>query len=366
MSAHAPEKFRGIDEIDLRIINALQWSPRSTWLALSDSLGLDAATLARRWTRLTDANLAWVTLTPGARVLEEVSTTLVELTCAPHRTADTVRALAALPHAATIEEISEPASLLVTTGTDSFSRSVELVRDTLTRLPGVEAIRTHVVTRWFAQGGAWRLDALAPGEEPDASAPHPRSGRPLTPTRITPDDRRVLAALAADGRTPMRDLARIAGTGPQATKRRLDRLLSARLVGFRCEFARPAAGFNVLATLWCSVPPARLDDAGRAAARMPEVRNAFAVVASANLVVQVWLHSPGELPGVEARLAADVPGLTIVDRAINLRLHKLFGTVLDEHGRRVETVVPDVWTDQGIPPDPAVVSEPDPASPEED
>ncbi|WP_228524540.1 AsnC family transcriptional regulator [Rhodococcus rhodochrous] len=74
---------RSIDEIDLRIINALQWSPRSTWDALAGPLGLDAATVARHWRRLERERLAWTTITPGPRILAQVSTALLEITVVP-------------------------------------------------------------------------------------------------------------------------------------------------------------------------------------------------------------------------------------------------------------------------------------------
>ncbi|CAN5344832.1 hypothetical protein BH09ACT9_BH09ACT9_40940 [soil metagenome] len=61
MSALDADNDRGIDEIDLRIINALQLAPRSKWLSLAEPLELDAATLARRWNRLSESSLAWVT-----------------------------------------------------------------------------------------------------------------------------------------------------------------------------------------------------------------------------------------------------------------------------------------------------------------
>src|SRR5690606_41924728 len=70
-------------------------------------------------------------------------------------------------HAVTVEVPSTGADLLVTAATSTYDRMTGLVVDELAHLPGVAAIRTHVVSEWFTQGGAWRLNALGPGERGD-------------------------------------------------------------------------------------------------------------------------------------------------------------------------------------------------------
>ncbi|XGU21568.1 hypothetical protein ACETU7_05470 [Rhodococcus sp. 3Y1] len=76
--------------------------------------------------------------------------------------------------------------------------------------------------------------------------------------------------------------------------------------------------------------------------RASEVRNCFAVVGPDNLVVQLWLHSPAELDAFETRLRKEIPGLCVTERSIVLYLRKLLGHVLDQQGRRTDTVAPDV------------------------
>lgn len=340
---------RWIDEIDLRIINALQWAPRSTWDALSGPLGLDAATIARHWRRLERDRLAWTTITPGPRILDRVTTALLELTVAPGARDAVVEALVGRPHAVTVEVPSTGADLLVTAATSTYDRMTGLVVDELAHLPGVAAIRTHVVSEWFTQGGAWRLNALGPGERGElATATNARrSSDRRAHVAVTATDRAILSALAVDGRTAMRTLADIAGAGAATVKRRFDSLLATETIGLRCEFARPAAGYAVLVTLWCAVPVGRLTAAGRAVSREPEVRNCFAVVGASNLVVQAWLHSPAEVPDFEARVLARCDALVVRDRALVLRIHKLAGHVLDRVGRRLATVPPDVWSSDG-------------------
>ncbi|WP_200886465.1 AsnC family protein [Rhodococcus sp. Chr-9] len=81
----------------------------------------------------------------------------------------------------------------------------------LGKLPGVASIRTHVVSEWFTEGGAWRLNALGPGERGELMSGSRRVGERRGRTAISATDRAILSALAVDGRTPMRTLAEIAG-----------------------------------------------------------------------------------------------------------------------------------------------------------
>ncbi|WP_092800170.1 Lrp/AsnC family transcriptional regulator [Rhodococcus globerulus] len=344
MSADYADKGLYIDEIDLRIINALQLAPRSTWLSLAGPLELDAATIARRWNRLSDSALAWVTVTPGPRVLDAIVTAAVEIDCAPAQLDAVADRLTTLAHAVTIEISTGRADLLVTAGTPDLASMSQFISQQIATIDGVQGLRTSIITRWFTEGGRWRLNALAPSERGFLAAGESRGRRsPSRVAAVSEQDRTLLTTLAHDGRTPMRELADSIGISPAACKRQIDRLTSSGLVALRCEFARPVAGLPILATLWCRVDAEHLDMVGRLLSRAPEVRNCFAVVGSENLVVQLWLHSPAELDAFEIRIRRECPELHIGERSIVLYLRKLLGHVLDQQGRRTGTIAPDVW-----------------------
>ncbi|MDH6576360.1 NAD kinase [Kitasatospora sp. MAP5-34] len=50
-----------VDELDLALVNALQLQPRAPWSLLGQTLGISPVTAARRWRRLSEAGIAWVT-----------------------------------------------------------------------------------------------------------------------------------------------------------------------------------------------------------------------------------------------------------------------------------------------------------------
>ena len=160
MSAPDTGNGRGIDEIDLRIINALQLAPRSKWLSLAGPLELDAATLARRWNRLSESSLAWVTVTPGPQVLGSIVTAIIEIDCSP-ALLDTVAArLTRSAHAVTIEASTGRADLLVTAGTAdlaSMSRFISEDVATIRRCTGGHEPRSsHAGSQKVADGDSMR------------------------------------------------------------------------------------------------------------------------------------------------------------------------------------------------------------------
>ncbi|MGW4480794.1 Lrp/AsnC family transcriptional regulator [Rhodococcus triatomae] len=331
-----------IDEVDLRLINALQLAPRASWAQLADALELDPVTLARRWSRLCAAGNAWITVSPSTRVFRQVCTAFLEIRCRPDRCESVAAALVEHTFAVTVEYAGGDADLLVTAGTPDLEGMSRFALDVVATIDGVESVRTRLITQWFTEGSRWRLNALGPGERstlPSTRTPGGLSGA----SALSAPDRALLRALSRDGRRSWSELGAELGISAPSVRRRLDRLLHLELVTMRCEFARPLAGYAVLATFWGRVPPARIEDTGRRLSREPETRNCFAVHGPNNLVVQTWLRSVGDLGAFEQRLADSYPDLDIRDRSVVLRLHKLLGHVLDGRGRRVRSVVPDVW-----------------------
>ena len=53
-----------VDELDLRIVHALQIHPRAPWSLVASVVEADRATALRRWRRMEEAGAAWVSCYP--------------------------------------------------------------------------------------------------------------------------------------------------------------------------------------------------------------------------------------------------------------------------------------------------------------
>src|ERR1700733_795294 len=89
-----------VDELDLRIVHALQINPRAPWSVVASVVEADRATVLRRWRRMEEAGAAWVSCYP----VETSAPTLacVEVSCEHGRSLEVATRLAADPHAATV------------------------------------------------------------------------------------------------------------------------------------------------------------------------------------------------------------------------------------------------------------------------
>ncbi|WP_017540642.1 Lrp/AsnC family transcriptional regulator [Nocardiopsis halophila] len=326
-----------VDEFDLQLLNALQLAPRAPWVRLGEVLGADATTLARRWERLRRSGLARVTAFPGAASLPRQTMAYLELTCRNGTVAEVSRALADDPGTLSIQFTAGRHQLLLTV---SHPRDLAgYLLDWIGSFPDVAAYATHVITGIPFQADRWHLHALAPDQRRVLRAmggPAPGDGAPPPVSRA---DQAIIGALAADGRASHRELGRAAGVSAGTAARRLERLLRGGAVGVRCDVARERLGWPAAAVLWGSVEPEVLE---RAAADLegavPELRFCSTVAGSENALLVVWLRAVADLPRVEQRLAARLPGLRVTDRRMVLRTMKLMGQVMDEEGRYVRTV----------------------------
>lgn len=108
---------------------------------------------------------------------------------------------------------------------------------------------------------------------------------------IDPIDRRILSALAAEGRLSNVDLARKVGLSPSACLRRHHRLEQAGLIrGYRAVIDRRAAGIGMLAFVMVGLSGHLRKDAEafeRAMAACPEVRECHNVTGQVEYLLRV-------------------------------------------------------------------------------
>jgi DNA-binding Lrp family transcriptional regulator len=213
----------------------------------------------------------------------------------------------------------------------------------LQRLPsqeGITRVRTHVATRAFDLSMRWRLRVLNAARVERLRAPTttPGAARPMDD-----DDRRLFVALSVDGRRSFADLGAELGMTARTVQRRINRMIAAGDITFRCDLARQYAGWHASAILWLALPDDLLERTGERLLRWPETRTCAAIAGPNNLLLTVGLHAVSDLHGLVTRLRSEFPHVTIVDRQLALRQVKLYGRVLDGTGRWVSGTPLNPW-----------------------
>ncbi|MBC9713211.1 Lrp/AsnC family transcriptional regulator [Streptomyces sp. TRM66268-LWL] len=330
-----------LDELDLALVNALQMAPRAPWAQLARPLGVDAATLSRRWSRLRESEAAWVTCHASPSQVTYAALALIEVSCLPQAREALAGQLARHPQAMSVELVAGSCDLLLTVATASMPAMSAYVL-ALARIETVTGTRTHLVQHVHRDGSEWRMDSLSRDQRRDLAEAEDGSVRSAG-ARLTSEDRGLLLALAEDGRRSVTSIA-AALDRPESTVRRLvHSLLHSGRAVLRCDAAHLHAGWRSTATLWMSVPPAQLVSACEELGRLRSTRMAASVSAEANLLSVVWLHALDDLARYEVQAATRIPSVRVLNRAVNLRWVKRMGRLLGEDGRSVGCVPIDPW-----------------------
>jgi len=335
------QKSDQLDELDYSLVNALQIAPRAPWSLIGEVLGISPVTAARRWERLTGEGHAWMTGYYSSTLWRHMPYVLVTLGCAAGSVQQVADALVDDSHAVTVLHTAGTSDLLLGVWISDLRMLSRYVLDRLNRTPGVTTVRISVTTEMFTEASRWRLRSLDPRQQRALSdwRPDPLVSSPA----ISPGDRQLIVALSGHGRASLEDLADRTQLSISTVRRRLHRHLGSGALAFRCEVPHTTAGFPVEATLWISVPPARLARTAAELSVLPQTRMCAAVIGSSNLVATVWLRSMSDLSPLEAEIMARIPDIQINDRLLTLRHLKLMGQVLDGSGRAQRYVPMDIW-----------------------
>lgn len=326
-----------MDELDRAIVHALQIRPRASWTLLGDVLGVNPVTAARRWRRLEETGLAWVTAYPRLSDSRIVVSGVVEVDTEPGAAQDVAQALATESAVANLKLMAGGRDLVATVHARDLNELARLTTYLFQTTPGVRATRTHVSTGVPTEGSRWRLRSLDSLQCARIEAALPAPPAAAEPTSWDGLDARLMELLGTDGRMSLRELAAETEAGLTTVRRRLHSLLASR-VSLRCDLARPLSGWPLSAVYFASVPGQYLAETVRVLSGVREVRSCAITAGPHNLVIDVWLRELADVHTFEAHLSRRLPRLTIGDRSVVLRTVKHMGRLLDRDGRCVGVV----------------------------
>ncbi|MFW5418934.1 AsnC family transcriptional regulator [Nocardiopsis sp. CNT-189] len=329
-----------MDELDLSLVGALQRDPRAPWSALAGPLGVDAATLSRRWARLSSSGEAWVTCYPGGAADGGPASAMVEVECEASRAAEVAGVLARDPRAATVEVLAGRADLLLTVFSADLRELTRYVEQRVARVPGVLRTRTDPLLHVVREGSRWRLGTLDAGQR-QAIGERSASGRGSA--RDRPRDRELMLALGEDGRMPHAELSERTGIPVTTVRRRVAELLDSGRAVLRCDASARLTGWPETALLRLDVPAEELEEAAHGLGLLPQARLCALTAGPANLLLVVVARRLVDLPRIEALATRGRPRVRVVDRQLTLRTVKLMGRLLDEDGLARTRVPMDPW-----------------------
>jgi DNA-binding Lrp family transcriptional regulator len=279
------------DELELKLIHALQVDGRAPFSKIAAVLGVSGQTVARRYAHLRSTNRVRVSgRTDPARV-GEVSW-FVRVRCTPSVARTVGRALARRPDTSWVKLTSGGTEIVTTVRAPTSQDSETLLLEKLPRTPHVLDVSANCQIHVFFGGPQGVIDALSP-EQVTRLRPTAASAR--TQIILDDDDRQLLALLQRDGRMDFTALAAATDRPATTLRRRLAELRASGALYFDVDYDYHSLAMGSQTVLWLSVPPDQLLAVGHALATHPEISFAAATTGSTNLYANMLCPDPAAL-----------------------------------------------------------------------
>ncbi|MFC3574188.1 Lrp/AsnC family transcriptional regulator [Streptomyces yaanensis] len=301
MESHEREP-RTIDELDLRLLCALEVNGRASFSRIGAVLGVSDQTIARRYRRLcAEAGLRVVAVRDAERLGHDQW--MLRLRCVPDSALTIADALAKRPDTSWIALASGGTEVICGTRPRSPGDHDDLLLGKLPRTPAVVEIRAHQMLHRFFGGPTGWLRKLGALTDDQIAALHPGPVSTQGQAHIDAEDEPLVAALERDGRATYPELQRVTGRSESAVKRRLADLITSGAVYIDVEYHSEPLGRPVTAALWITASPAALHSVGEALATHDEIAYATATAGPSNiLVTAVFENTPALYAYLSGRL----------------------------------------------------------------
>ncbi|MEU6676530.1 Lrp/AsnC family transcriptional regulator [Streptomyces sp. NPDC046925] len=312
-----------IDELDQRIIAALQLNGRAPWSALARWVGASETTAQRRYRSLLERGLLRVVGTLELDRTREGSSMLVRVQARPGQGLAVADRLTESPDVRFVAVVTGAADLIV----DFVARdNEEMMRILYTDLPAADLIagtEAVPVIRAFTSASMWdpgllSAEAAADLRPASLALSCDRDDWDMTPQPLTPLEQDLVAVLKQDGRTQVSALARQLGHTESGIARAMERLIARGVLQFRTLVDPSLLGYDAEFMVWLSIEPDRLEAAGRQLARHPGTKFLGAATGRFNLVGHMVLPRRADLLRYTSDVIGRLPGLIASDVTLHL------------------------------------------------
>ena len=308
-----------LDELDRKLLQALQLDGRAPFSRIAAVLGVSDHTIARRYKRLRGSgDLQVLGMADESRLGRTMW--LIRLHCTPDGADRLAAALARRTDTTYVAIISGGTEITCAMRPRSDQERDDLLLDRLRRTPRVVGISAYCVLNAFYGGPVGTLNKIsALSREEEAALRLPPAQPPGEPLTVTDADEALLAVLRRDGRAAMSELQAASSLSEDAVRRRLGHLRDTGVLYFDVQYTQRLLGQNVTAMLWLSVAPAALSDIGTAIAGHGLVSFAVAVTGKANIFAVLVCQDTRQLYAYLSERIGALDGVQAVETTLVLR-----------------------------------------------
>lgn len=243
------------DELDRRIIAALQGNGRASWTEIAEQTGTSLATATRRGQQLLQAGAVKVGVSSGINSLGSADMFVLHISCRAGMQMKVARSLAGRADLRFLSLVTGTCDLLAELVCQrAESRHVQLITEIQT-IDGVEVCQSDLVLHTYKVSQTWARSLIGNDAAPDdLKEPHV-----CDPSHFDELDLRILEQLREDGRATLRAVGDVLGVNESTVRRRFDALRERGCAWLLTLVAASALGFESEIIFTIRVSPSRLE-----------------------------------------------------------------------------------------------------------
>lgn len=299
---------RHLDEVDRRIVAALQIHGRATWQQIARAVGTSDTTVARRAQRLFADELVTVVAATDPLLCAEGYPVLIEITSTAGALTEVARALARRTDVRFAALLTGTFDLVVELIVSSQTELARVLLTEVDRIPGVWSTTTESVLAHYKLEHTW-LHADLTEEAAALLADQRGPVTPGPPRRLDDRERALVDLLATDARASFAELAQHLGTSETSVRRRLDNLLAEGRVRLTTIIDPELLGYTAPTMYWLHMDLQHVDEAARILSQRPEVRYVAATSGHSDITLEAVLRDQADLHRFNTQVLGGLTGL---------------------------------------------------------
>ena len=317
----ALEPKPALDDMDARVVAAVQRDPRASYAQLAALIGASETTVQRRLQRLRSSGAIAVIAVVDAQLCGLGDPALVYLTTEPRATLRVAHTLAARPDVRFVSIVNGHNDIvreLIVLRPHRTVANVLLVE--LSVIDWVRSTSTAIVLRTYKTRDEWSRGLLA--DTGKDALDHDAREAGSRPRPLDDLDRLLIAALREDGRRSFVDLAAELGISETAVARRHRALIEAGQLGVIALVDPLIMGFGVEGFLHFKIDPSRIESVARFLSRRREVRYLSATAGHSDLSCEAIFRDNTSLHEFITGVMGDVMGIREIEVDLELQTIK--------------------------------------------
>jgi DNA-binding Lrp family transcriptional regulator len=274
-----------LDDLDRRIIAALQSDGRASWTEIAELCGSSVATVARRGQQLLREGIVRVAAIPDNNHAGAADLYVLRITCEPGAQMRVCAELATHPDLRFLGLLTGPYDIMAELNLRREESWGARIVEQILAIDGVQRCDTDLTLHVYKVARDWSRQLLTQ-EAPPAQVAEVHQ---CDPSHFDAVDREIIELMRDDGRSSFRTVASAVALNESTVRRRFEALLSRGCIRVTTLVPAPALGFESEIFLNITVAPPSLESVARTLSTYRGVRYVAAMLSRNALMCELIL-----------------------------------------------------------------------------